>query len=378
MLVWLRRAVVNRWGKGGMHGRSGAPGCADRRAPGTHPAGSPPSGRGEGGVHVLTSAGASGRALVGMVAVSLGACALPAERIDRRGEEIVVCGQLYSIGTPVVLWTDPGGYDAYRTQKRFAPVEQREWVAGGGLATPNRYGDRRVDGDAGLEAALAESGWTLELLRRRVDQFVIHYDAAGTSRACFRVLQDVRGLSVHFMIDIDGTIYQTLDVKEKAWHATIANDRSVGVEMSNIGAYAEGSASPLERWYSRDEAGAVIVMPPDVGGGGVRSAGPFRPVRDGPIVGTVQGQRLVMQDFTSAQYEALVKLTAGLCAVLPGIACDYPRDAVGGLESGVLGSERFASYRGLLGHFHVQQNKVDPGPAFDWERVVSGARRRMR
>jgi len=38
---------------------------------------------------------------------------------------------------------------------------------------------------------------------------VIHFDDAGTSRTCFLVLQDDRDLSVHFMLDLDGTIYQT-------------------------------------------------------------------------------------------------------------------------------------------------------------------------
>ena len=28
-------------------------------------------------------------------------------------ESIVVCGERVAIGTPVVLWTDPGGYSAY-------------------------------------------------------------------------------------------------------------------------------------------------------------------------------------------------------------------------------------------------------------------------
>ena len=29
----------------------------------------------------------------------------------------------------------------------------------------------------------------------------------------------------------------------------------------------------------------------------------------------------------------------------------------------------------MLGHYHIQTNKTDPGPALDWERVVSGAQR---
>src|SRR5262245_6548463 len=39
--------------------------------------------------------------------------------LDRTGDEIVVCGQFFHIGTPVVLWLDPGGYDAYRVENHF-------------------------------------------------------------------------------------------------------------------------------------------------------------------------------------------------------------------------------------------------------------------
>jgi hypothetical protein len=33
------------------------------------------------------------------------------------------------------------------------------------------------------------------------------------------------------------------------------------------------------------------------------------------------------------------------------------------------------SYHGVLGHYHVQTNKTDPGPAMQWDRVIDGARR---
>jgi N-acetyl-anhydromuramyl-L-alanine amidase AmpD len=82
-----------------------------------------------------------------------------------------------------------------------------------------------------------EQGWTLSDLQEQVDQFVIHFDVCGTSRQCFKILHDIRGLSVQFMCDIDGTIYQTLDLKESAWHATISNSRSVGIEIANLGAF---------------------------------------------------------------------------------------------------------------------------------------------
>src|SRR5581483_9800858 len=101
-------------------------------------------------------------------------------------------------------------------------------------------------------------GWDLPLLQRVVDQFVLHFDAAGTSRNCFRILQDQRGLSVHFMLDLDGTIYQTLDLKERASHAGPANSRSVGVEIANMGAYESGEKDPLDEWYQHQTNGATV------------------------------------------------------------------------------------------------------------------------
>src|SRR5690349_8428893 len=44
------------------------------------------------------------------------------ERLPRKGDEIVVCGQLFHTTAPVVLWTDPGGYDAYRVEPRFKEI----------------------------------------------------------------------------------------------------------------------------------------------------------------------------------------------------------------------------------------------------------------
>lgn len=293
----------------------------------------------------------------------------------------MIAGQLFHTGAPVVLWTDPGGYDAYRTERRFAPWEVSEWGKGGeaGLDSPARYGVRRLPLSTEEFESVRGGGWTLDLLRRHVDQFVIHYDAAGTSRSCFRVLHDLRGLSVHFMLDLDGTIYQTLDVKERAWHATVANDRSVGIEIANIGAYPPDQSSVLTRWYRGDSAGTLLTLPPETGDGGLRIRGfVARPQRPEPVTGVIQGRTLVQYDLTPQQYDSLIKLTAALCTALPAIRCDYPRGPGGLARTTALSAPELASYSGLLGHLHVQENKADPGPAFDWERVVRGARIRMR
>lgn len=298
------------------------------------------------------------------------------QRLPRRGEEIVVAGQLFHAGTPVVLWTDPGGYDAYRVERRFGPADEAGWEATakapGGPASPNRYGQRRAGlTDAEIER-LRGGGWDLPTLARVVDQIVVHYDAAGTSRRCFRVLHDRRGLSAHFLIDLDGTVYQTLDVKERAWHATKANDRSVGIEIAGVGAFADPAAPLLSQWYSRDADGLRITVPGETGFR-VRDFVP-RPARGEMIAGEIHGRRLHQYDFTPQQYEALARLTAALCRVLPQIRPDAPRDAAGRVITRRLTDAEFAAHRGLLGHYHVQADKVNPGPAFDWERLLAALR----
>jgi hypothetical protein len=262
-----------------------------------------------------------------------------------------VAGERYSIGVPVVLWTDPGGYDAH------------DAAPGGGF----RPGRALADGEERAQG-LAE-------LQQLVDQCVIHYDVCGTARACFEVLEQ-RGLSVHFLLDLDGTLYQTLDLRETAWHARQANARSIGVEIANIGAYAPGDPdSPLASWYVRDAEGVRIRLPERLGDGGVRTVGfVARPARPGPVRGVIQGRELEMYALTPEQHHALEHLAAGLCALCPRSRPGAPRGANGRVLDRVLTPEGFASFQGILGHYHVTEEKIDPGPAFDWEAFLARVR----
>jgi N-acetyl-anhydromuramyl-L-alanine amidase AmpD len=327
------------------------------------------------------------RFLLAIVVAALTGCsARPGDRIARSGQEMVVCGQLLHVGAPVVLWTDPGGYDAYRIERRFSRWEEAGWQAttraldAAKERAPARYGIRESVLTPEEIERVRGGGWDLPLLQRVVDQFVIHYDACGSSRQCFKVLHDLRNLSVHFLLDLDGTIYQTLDLKERAWHATTSNTRSIGIEIAHIGAYPPRQRGPLDEWYRADTNGQPrIVIPARFGDGGMRTPSfQGRPARRQLITGTLQGRELVQYDYTPEQYAALVKLTAALCRIFPRIKCDYPRDAAGHLVAQKLSDEELDRYEGLLGHLHIQTNKVDPGPAFQWDTVVSGARRWLR
>jgi N-acetyl-anhydromuramyl-L-alanine amidase AmpD len=304
----------------------------------------------------------------------------PGTSAPRRGDEIVAAGQFFHTGTRVVLWLDPGGYDAYRVERRFSPIESSGWEASQEeakeLNTPNRFNLRTNGLTAEEIERVRGGGWDLPLLQRVVDQFVIHFDVAGTSRQCFKILHDQRDLSVHFMLDLDGTIYQTLDLKERAWHATSSNSRSVGIEIANVGAYGATEKNPFAEWYTVGTNGETfITIPARYGDGGIRTeCFQGHPKRQQPIIGTVQGRELIQYDFTSEQYKALSKLTATLIKVFPKIRCDYPRDSEGKLITQKLPDETLKTYSGLLGHYHIQSEKIDPGPAFQWDYVVRRAR----
>lgn len=323
----------------------------------------------------------------------LGACAArppdgmltalrPGLELSRAGDEIVACGRLFHTGTRVVLWSDPGGYDAYRAARRFSP--RQETLPANpveGANTPMRYSPMRGGISADIAAKVERNGWTLPDLQRAIDLFVIHYDVAGTSRRCFEVLQDQRGLSVHFMLDIDGTIYQTLDLKERARHAGSANDRSIGIEIAQMGAYPD--ASMLSQWYERDGQNVRLITPPGWQSwrgriGGATASDAYSPARMELIRGEIHGNLLFQYDFTPEQYRALSRLAATLSWVFPRIRLDAPRDVDGSIASTVLSPATLQAYSGLIGHYHLTTNKTDPGPAFNWDQVLNDAAEAVR
>ncbi len=271
------------------------------------------------------------------------------------GDDIIVAGQAYHTGTRVITWVEKGGYDGYHGIKPLLP--------------------RKASGKHEDHESETRQEWNLENLQGMVDQFVIHYDGHGLSKVCFSVLQQ-RQLSVHFLLDLDGTIYQTLDLQERALHATTSNDRSIGIEIANVGAFPAGDAGQLDRWYRKDANGrSHLQIPSDTGEPGLqRRVFSWSPIRAEPVHGLIQGEEWVQYDLTSEQYDALIKLTATLCRLFPQIKNDYPRDDQGNLVRAKLPDDRLSHFKGILGHYHVQANKNDPGPAFQWDKLIDGVR----
>lgn len=315
--------------------------------------------------------------------------ASPPPPTPRHGDEIAIAGEFVHTKCPnlCVLWFDPDGFDAYDRSPPLpadaAPGATPAQAAAHGATAVRvpRHGARRLGGPGGSLVVDRED------LNAALTQIVIHYDGCGRSRACFETLHRERGLSCHFLIDRDGRIYQTLDAIERAWHATRANDASVGVELAHVGAVEE-----------EDEKASEFGDDDDAGRFGKKIAR-----------GTVNGRRLAQSPFEDAQYEALARLTAALAREFPALAETFgPREPEDTSAEAKLAAEiervkngeslaeaeakaarrnkqrrvrgekladaELRAFRGALGHWHVQANKFDPGPAFDWDRYEARTR----
>ena len=211
--------------------------------------------------------------------------------VPRSGRHIIYNGDPYPIDWPkVVLWTEEGGLASsdghYRSRGGRPP--------------------------------------------RDIRMFVNHWDATTSARQCWRVLED-RGLSVHFCLDNDGTIYQLVDMQHLTWHAKGINFESVGVEISN--AYH----TKHQGLYEDRGFGSRPIM---------------HDVR-------VHGRRL--DDFLGFYPEQLEALKALWKAVstATGVPLEVPTDARGNLVEGVDSRVVDKSFRGFINHYNVRDAKID-------------------
>jgi len=160
---------------------------------------------------------------------------------------------------------------------------------------------------------------------RDIKFFVTHWDVCLSAASCQRVL-DRRGLSVQFLIDNDGTIYQTVDMRDAAWHAGRShNPHCVGVEISN--AYS----LKYQRHYSKRYGARPIWRDKGVHGKTLK-----------PFLGFYQ----VQIDALAALYECVSR------------ACGIPLQAPPGPDA-VYKPAVNHEWRGFLSHFHLTRGKID-------------------
>src|ERR1700761_4456463 len=246
---------------------------------------------------------------------------------------IIVCGQRYDVGRRVVTWEDDAAFSAYTLHRTDKPSEIYPFAPAKGLGgMAARYRERRLIG----------SDRSLPRLQQVLRQFVWPYDGCQNSLTCFQVLHNERGLSVHFLIDNDGTIYQTLDLVDCAFQAAGVNEISVGVELANRG---DAMRFPNDYHGKRDK-----------------------------LTCKINGHQFLAYAYTPQQIESMISVGKTLARIFPNLPQVYPQGGDGDQAWGSLRGD-VREYSGYLGHYHVTDQKWDPGP-FDFKFFASKIRGR--
>lgn len=185
----------------------------------------------------------------------------------------------------------------------------------------------RVSGEAVKDYLLPLENFSWE--RKYAPEYVmLHFTSAVTlskddpyNMAAVRSIFADYGVSIHYIIDRDGTVYCYVPENLVAWHAGAGvwkndpkytnrlNDYAIGIEILAI-----GSQSDMAVFLTEDEYNAL----------------------DPDLIG-----------YTDAQYAALKALVADICQ-RNGIPMDR---------------------RHIIGHQEYASQKTDPGELFDWSRL---------
>lgn len=164
---------------------------------------------------------------------------------------------------------------------------------------------------------------------RDIHEIVTHWDATLSAKHCYNILLR-RGISTHFCIDNDGTIYQMVDPKNVAWHVRGHNNHTIGVDFSN--AY-------YLKYNDRYE----------------KMGFPRRPILNSKVHGVALGEHLGYYPIQIKAYKKLIKTLTDYS----GIPLRTPTDAKGNLMRHVYSDALHKKFEGIICHYHLTRNKID-------------------
>jgi N-acetyl-anhydromuramyl-L-alanine amidase AmpD len=247
--------------------------------------------------------------------------------------EIIIANQRFDIDARVVNFTQSPFWNATVEQ---CVQSSRPCVGGVPFSdqaknkSPRRYA---------LRPQLRKYGKTppLDATKAVIRQFVLHHDGCWSAEMCWNVLHNERGLSCHFLIDNDGTIFQTIDLAFMAYHAAEFNVSSIGVEFCSRG---DATKDPNAAEYRK------------------------RGMKRDTVPCKINGHTIMAYQFAPAQYDAFRALARSLTRLLPNLPVEYPQDLPGKQSWKTMPTA--LGYAGYMGHYHCTTRKWDPGP-FDFK-----------
>lgn len=264
----------------------------------------------------------------------------------RASGNLIIAGQYFKVDAPVINFREPPYWDATREFCMPTATDPNPRCKPGGIP----YGDlpRPYSKRYSTRPMLRRYGANppLEAVKAVIRQFVVHHDGCNSADMCFAVLQNERGLSCHFLIDNDGTIYQTIDLALMAYHAAEWNTSSIGVELCN-----RGDAKSNPNHYQSGKYGPK------------RNVKPCR----------INGHTYLAFEYTEAQRDAFIRLGRALQRLLPNLPAEFPQSSPGVQNEDTLPPSASFRFSGYIGHYHLTRQKWDPGP-FDFKDFCSKLR----
>jgi len=219
--------------------------------------------------------------------------------------------------------------ERFRYEYEAAGQRLRDIATSGDIEERKRSYGLRTD-KAGTKVGLRD----FAKVQKEIDTVVFH-DSETSSVEEYFYSSAVGGESTHFIIDTDGSIFQSLDVVNRPLFCGIENieRRAISITMIN----------PVD--LSRAAHGA-------------RS-------KSAPV--QRHGRKISHWGYTPSQRRSLNQLVAGLFGLMPQLKVTVPEDELGRPLTGVVSDTHKA--KGLLGHFHLDSEAKDPTVAFPWDEL---------
>lgn len=240
----------------------------------------------------------------------------------KKNTSIVACGKTFDIGRRVVLWDEPGGLNHYlENTVAVSNVDRKTGKLIKSTISGKRYTSRNIK---------------FETLQNILCNFTVHHSVTYRAAETYNGLHNGRKLSVNFIIDDDknATIYQCLDIKDIGWSQGECNGSGPGVEICY---HPEAWQNPSA--YSEAIQTKYKVQPHEISNE------------------VIHNQKFKVFKPTDEQIESLCALLWGYCELFPNIKPKFPKDEKGHIKTTI---KNPAKYSGLLGHFHITRNKIDP------------------
>lgn len=160
--------------------------------------------------------------------------------------------------------------------------------------------------------------------RAQTARVIVHWTGGERGAEGLHQTLSRRGLSVHFGVEHDGTVYQFMDADRTGAHAKSWNLDSIGIEVC-----CKGIAPASPRWPRREHAE------------------------------TIHGRRVRVLGWYPAQLAATAALCETLCRTF-GLPLRVPREGDGMLAE-AWPPRRMRAFRGVVGHYQTTARKLDPG-----------------